>query len=627
MLMQMRKGARSWVAKIFLCVVALSFVAWGIGDVFRGNSATTVADVGSAQIGSNQLAQAYSTQTRNLAQSGVGVEPGSELAGVLVNVVLNELIDQAIYDQEAASFGITIGTETIAEAIGTNPAFQDQSGQFSPQMFPIALANIGMSEGQYVASLRRQLTSAQLIDSIMSGPPLPATLINNLFAYRYEKRTAEIVVVPNELLAGISDPTAGDLDRYYEDHEPDYRAPEYRSAEFVTIYPEDLAAGMIIAEEVLREEYEATAGRWITPELRSLQQIGFESEDQALAAYDKLITGTDFIDVAADAGRDEAMINMGTVARNDMLPGLADQVFALSEGAFSEPVQSPLGGWLIFKVTAVEPGTTQSFADAREELQQMVALDRAHDTMFDLAYELDDLLVAGDTLRQAAATLGLRVNTIELVDAEGNLADPMSMQIVPSDPEFLTELFIAEPNLPSPVIETNAGGLTVVEVTEIRESRMLGLDEVRDQVLADWRLSHQADVAAATAQALVDGADATTALADLEELTGFSATGTETLLRGDVPEIAGADMTLVAALFNAKSGETVITPTADRSGQVLARLVSIETPDPALDPDALSPMTASVAGGNRQAMTDQHLAYLRQAYDIVINHELIAQRF
>jgi hypothetical protein len=45
------------------------------------------------------------------------------------------------------------------------------------------------------------------------------------------------------------------------------------------------------------------------------------------------------------------------------------------------------------------------------------------------------------------------------------------------------------------------------------------------------------------------------------------------------------------------------------------------------DPDAVAPLSASVAGGNRQAITDQHLAYLRQAYDIVINQELIAQRF
>jgi peptidyl-prolyl cis-trans isomerase D len=247
--------------------------------------------------------------------------------------------------------------------------------------------------------------------------------------------------------------------------------------------------------------------------------------------------------------------------------------------------------------------------------------------MFDMANELDDLLVAGDTLREAAASLGLEVKTIEQVDAEGDLADPMDFQIVPSDPEFLAELFLAEPSLPTPVIETNSGGLMVIEVTDIEAERMRNLDEARDLVLADWRAGHQAETAAATARALVDGADAATALADLEELTGYRATGTETLLRTDQPQVPGTDATLVVALFKAQVGETVIAPSTDGTGQVLARLTSIDTPDPTADPDAVAPLSASVAGGNRQAITDQHLAYLRQAYDIVINQELIAQRF
>jgi peptidyl-prolyl cis-trans isomerase D len=247
--------------------------------------------------------------------------------------------------------------------------------------------------------------------------------------------------------------------------------------------------------------------------------------------------------------------------------------------------------------------------------------------MFDLANELDDLLVAGDTLSQAASSLGLELKTIEQVDAEGNLADPTSFQIVPSAPEFLPELFAAEPNLPTPVIESSTGGLLALEVSDITEERMRTLDEVRDLVLADWRADQQADTAAATARALVDGADADSALADLEELSGYSATATETLSRADQPQTPGTDLTLVSALFAAQAGETIVIPSADGTGQVLARLISIDTPDPTADPDALAPLAASVAGGNRQAITDQHLAYLRQAYEIVINQELIAQRF
>ena len=78
-------------------------------------------------------------------------------------------------------------------------------------------------------------------------------------------------------------------------------------------------------------------------------------------------------------------------------------------------------------------------------------------------------------------------------------------------------------------------------VPDITEERMRTLDEVRDLVLADWRADQQADTAAATARALVDGADADSALADLEELSGYSATATETLSRADQPQTPGTD--------------------------------------------------------------------------------------
>ncbi len=37
MLDAMRRGAGTWVVKIFLGVLVLSFAVWGIGDIFRQN--------------------------------------------------------------------------------------------------------------------------------------------------------------------------------------------------------------------------------------------------------------------------------------------------------------------------------------------------------------------------------------------------------------------------------------------------------------------------------------------------------------------------------------------------------------------------------------------------------------
>ena len=627
MLMKMRKGAGSWVAKIFLTIIALSFVVWGIGDVFRGDSATTAADAGSISISYEQLALAYSRETATLAQSGVAVEPGSELADVLLDVVLNQLIDRALFDQEAAAQGITINQETVADAIAANPAFHNQAGQFDPGLFPMVLANIGVSEQMYVGNLTNQLTSAQLTDSFRAAPPLPDTMVQALYKYRYEQRTAEILVVSNDELADDAVPEPGELERYFEARVDDYRAPEYRTADYILVRAEDLAADILIDEEILRDEYDASLNRWVTPERRTVQQISFDSEEAARAAYDQLNTAADFETVAVDAGQTPDATELGNFGPNELFGEISEPIFALDLNAFSEPVASPFGGWQIFRVTEIEPGSTQSFDEAREELERLVAIERATDSLFDLINDLDDLLIAGDTLRQAAATMGLEVRTINQVDQFGNTADPMSFHIIPSDPEFLEELFLAFPNEPSPVIETDSGALLSVEVSEVSAARMRDFAEVEAQVLEDWRSDQLSLNATLAAEDIAQTLASDIPLGDVPAFSGFLALGEETLTRSTLPLTAGADLSIVAALFDAAPGDIVVRPSERGDAQVIARLKTVEAANPESDPDQFQAMNGSVAGGTRQAIADQHIAYLRQAYEVNINRELISQRF
>ena len=46
MLDAMRRSAGTWVVKIFLGVIVLSFAVWGIGDIFRVSPDSAVAEVG-----------------------------------------------------------------------------------------------------------------------------------------------------------------------------------------------------------------------------------------------------------------------------------------------------------------------------------------------------------------------------------------------------------------------------------------------------------------------------------------------------------------------------------------------------------------------------------------------------
>ena len=55
MIQWMHALSKSWVATLLMGGLMLSFVVWGIADVFTGASSVNVATVGSAEISQNDF--------------------------------------------------------------------------------------------------------------------------------------------------------------------------------------------------------------------------------------------------------------------------------------------------------------------------------------------------------------------------------------------------------------------------------------------------------------------------------------------------------------------------------------------------------------------------------------------
>ena len=170
MLTRMRAGASSWPAKIFLGIIALSFVGWGVGDIFVSRGETTVADVGARQIDIRDLQFAYNTRFRGLSGQA---DPGSELARSQARRVLDHLIIEAVEANMADELGVTVGDDTLRASIADNEIFFDASGSFDAAVFSGVLATNGLTEASYLDQLGRGIASDQLTASIGAAPPLP----------------------------------------------------------------------------------------------------------------------------------------------------------------------------------------------------------------------------------------------------------------------------------------------------------------------------------------------------------------------------------------------------------------------------------------------------------------------
>ena len=103
MLNSLRRNASSWVVKVLLLMLVVSFAIWGIGDIFYGSGHNpTVATVGDAEIPAHELAEAFNRAVANL-QRQLGPEFDRERAiqlGVMQQT-LQDLIGQRLINLEA----------------------------------------------------------------------------------------------------------------------------------------------------------------------------------------------------------------------------------------------------------------------------------------------------------------------------------------------------------------------------------------------------------------------------------------------------------------------------------------------------------------------------------------------
>ncbi|MGH6815606.1 MAG: SurA N-terminal domain-containing protein, partial [Hyphomicrobiaceae bacterium] len=125
MLDALRRGAGSWVAKVFLFVLVISFAVWGVADVFRGYGQGALARIGNFEISTDEFRQAYQREIDNLGRRiGQRLTPEQARAFALDRYVLLQLIGMAAIESHANKLGLRLSDEAIVDGVQRSAAFQ-----------------------------------------------------------------------------------------------------------------------------------------------------------------------------------------------------------------------------------------------------------------------------------------------------------------------------------------------------------------------------------------------------------------------------------------------------------------------------------------------------------------------
>jgi len=506
MLESMRNQAQSWLAKVLLTGIALSFVLWGVGDYFSDNGVTTVASINDNPIGGREFGQAYERQL-NAYRSMLGKQFSKELVKSLhvKDNTLQTIINRRIMLDVAGKLGLAAPEAVLLSTVQSNPSFQS-AGTFDPKRYQILTRNLGFGSPQdYENDLRLNIMVDALQKAIVGSVQVSETEIRNRFNHDYEQRVMAAIIVDPATQMDKINVTDAQAKVWYEAHKQNYQSPLKIKVNAVEISALALAQEMSVDEAEIKAAYDKRKAEFSEPEQRKARHIlvkiakgssegVFEIARKKIESVQARIkAGEDFAKLAKEVSDDAATLDkggeLGWFKSGVMAPQFDMAVFAMDKGAVSDVVET-LNGFHLIQLEEIRPAHQIPYAEVKNTLKDELVQARANDEAYKLSQDLDDALGMEDSLKAAAASLDLKVFSSDLVSMRDAEVTPLL-----TDADIRNKAFATLPGQAVEIVEVNDGRFIAFEVVERQEPDVLPYEQVVRKVKGDAKLKAANDKA------------------------------------------------------------------------------------------------------------------------------------
>ncbi|MFZ1615670.1 MAG: peptidyl-prolyl cis-trans isomerase [Holophaga sp.] len=444
----------------------------------------------------------------------MGRQPNLEaMLPYLQNQALGELVGEKLRAELAERHGIVVTDQEVASALEAqmkqNPYFVNPDGSFRPttEINQYLLETQGISLKMVEDSTRQMLTIRKLVDQEASKVPVDEAWVNLENRIRNEKLNLESFTVTPDM-AAVADPGDAKLAEMLKAGGARFQVPARRVIQFVALDPSFFGSSLAVDDAALQAAYESKKAQYTE---MKVSHILFKAKtDSEFAAArkkaedlrPKLLAGKDFGKAAEELSEDPpAKQNKGFYdwfKSGSMVKPFEDGAAALKIGEISQPVRTQFGVHLI----RLEGKRTKGFAEVKEELRAQLTEDRFASKAKERLEQLRKRAGDRGDLAAAARNLGMKVQTSQPFLNEGTatiagLADASYIA---------NEAFRMKVGQVSK-LQQSGGSYVVFRVQEERPIAVPPLAEIRDRVLAAWKLEEARKAAMAKVQAALQSGD------------------------------------------------------------------------------------------------------------------------
>lgn len=462
---------------IILGLLIIGLAGFGV-DGF-GGQVRSIGTVGDREIRVDDYARALQQEQRaTQAERGQAVSLQELREAGVDREILRRLVTIAALENEAMQLGISVGDEIVAREISSMESFRGLDGSFDREAYRRALQQEGLSETQFEDDIRLDIARDILQMAVLGGMRTPPAYTETLLEYIGARRSFSLITLDSDMLEEpVPAPSDSQLRDFYEDNIDDYTRGQARRITYAWVTPAMIMDDVQLDQAALRDAYEDRADEFRQPERRLVERLIFDTQDDAEDAMARIEAGTaDFADIVAERGLDLADTDMGDVTR-DALGAAAEPVFELDGPGIVGPVETSLGPAL-FRMNAILQAQETPFEQAREDLREELARDRARRVIAQQHDDYEDLLAGGATLEALADETDMELGQIDYRDG---MRDGIA-----GYPDFREAAEQVELDDFPETLSLGDGGLFALRLDEVLPPAPEPFDDVIVRVIEDW---------------------------------------------------------------------------------------------------------------------------------------------
>ena len=562
------KGAK-YLIGIFMGMLCLSMVVYLIPRQNEQNTEVSrsgvVATIGGEEIKTLDVNRMVEQQQRRQRYP-------ETLLPFLRQRALQQLIQSAEIRYEGERMGLRVSDEEVREEL-RSPLYAETffpKGQWiGQQQYEELLRQNELTPDIFEHEMKADLLARKVLNAVAAGVDVPVSALEAAYKDQNTKIKFDYAVISLDDVQKEIKPTDAELKKYYDGNKARYQnsIPEKRQVRYFVVNDQLAQSRVAVTAADLEKYYKEHQEQFKVPDRVKVRHIliktpsvlpGAKPDEKAVAEARKkaedilkqVKSGGNFAELAKknsdDPGSKAAGGELGWIVKGQTVPEFEKAAFSLDKGQTSDLVQTTYG-FHIIQTEEKDVAHQKTLAEVKAEIEPLVKQQK-------VAAEIEKMASTAETeartqnMDKAAAKYGVQV-------IESNpVARADSLPGVGASPELMTAIFTA--NAKSGAQASHfAQGYVIFEVQKIVPPQTPEFEAIKDKVAKDFKEAQSNILIAKKAQELADRAHAQHDLRKAAKEVGATVKTSDLVGHtSQVPEI-GSLSGAASEAFNLKQGE------------------------------------------------------------------------